>query len=321
MIKTSKNIIKLICFLTLLIYGCGSKEDKGAEDTARSARVRIAKVIRGDISTEIRVSGTILPDREIFIGPKVSGRIDRFFVDEGDFVKQGSPLVQLEQVRFDLVFKEAEASYNESLSSLKNFEKKLTRQKDLFEKGIVDKERFDDTLTEADLARARAEMAKSRFNTAKEHMKDSLLKSPFSGFVVERKMNSGEMYSGRSGDYVLHLVDTSSVKVELNIIETKKRYINTGKTVSVLVDAIPDKVFEGKIEVVNPLVDTASRKFLVKIKLENSDLMLESGMFARVSIPEEQHTGVLLVPAEALIERDGEKLIFLARGGKQWQDR
>jgi membrane fusion protein (multidrug efflux system) len=313
--KTSK-IIKFLCVLTLLFYGCGSNDDKDSGDTVKPARVRVGKVLKGDISTEIKVTGSILPERETFIGPKVSGRIDKFFVDEGDFVKKGSPLVQLEKVRFDLMYKEAEASYNESISSLKNHKKKLVRQKDLFEKGITDKERFDDIVTDVDLARARAEMSKSRFNTAKEDVKDSLLNAPFSGFVVERKMNIGEMYSGRSGDYVFHLVDTSSVKVELNIIETKKRYIKKGKTVSVLVDAMPGKVFEGKIEVVNPFVDTASRKFLVKVKMDNPDLMLESGMFARVCIPEEQHSNVLLVPAEALIEREGEKLIFLARGGK-----
>jgi len=314
--KTSKNTIKFLCVLALLTYGCGANDDKGSGDTAKPARVRVAKVIKGDIETEIKVTGTILPDRETFIGPKVSGRIDRFFVDEGDFVEKGKPIVQLEQVRFDLMVKEAEASYHESLSSLKNLEKKLIRQKDLFKKGITDKERFDDIVTDVDLARARADMAKSRFNTAKEDMKDSVLNAPFSGFVVERKMNTGEMYSGRSGDYVFHMVDTNSVKVELNIIETKKRYIKTGKTVSVLVDAIPDKVFEGKIEVVNPFVDTASRKFLVKVKLDNPDLMLSSGMFARVIIPEEQHTGILLVPAVALIEREAGKLIFLAREGK-----
>jgi membrane fusion protein (multidrug efflux system) len=314
--KTSKNVIKFLCVVTLLFYGCGSKDDKSSGDTVKPARVRVIKVVKGDIETEIKVTGTILPKRETFIGPKVSGRIDKFFVDEGDFVKQGSPLVQLEKVRFDLMYKEAEASYNESLSSLKNIEKKLIRQKDLFKKGITDKERFDDIVTEADLAKAREEMAKSRFNNTKEDIKDSVLKAPFSGFVVERKMNAGEMYSGRSGEYVFHMVDTHSVKVELNMIETKKRFIKTGKTVSVLVDAIPDKVFEGKIEVVNPFVDIASRKFLVKIKLDNPDFMLESGMFARVSIPEEQHSGVLLVPAAALIEREGKKLIFLAMGGK-----
>jgi len=313
--KTSK-IIKFLCVLTLLFYGCGSDDDKDAEKADRSARVRIAKIIKGDIATEIKVSGTILPERETFMGPKVSGRIDKFFVDEGDFVEAGQPLVQLEQVRFDLILKEARASYNESRSSFKNVKKKLVRQKDLFEKGIIDKERFDDIVTEADLARAREQMAESRFNSAKEDMKDSILKAPFSGFVVERRMNTGEMYSGRANDYVFHLVDTKSVKVELNIIETKKRYLKEGKTVSVLVDAIPGKVFEGKVDVINPLVEPASRKFLVKIKMENPDLMLESGMFARVSIPEEQHIDVLLVPAQALIERDGKNLIFLARQGK-----
>jgi len=314
--KKLTNIIRILCVLILLVYGCGSKEDSAKDEKVRPSTVKVAEILKGDITTEINVTGTILPVRETFIGPKVSGRIDELFVDEGEFIKAGEPLVQLEQVRFDLMYKEAESSYQESLASLKNLKKKLTRQKDLFEKGITDKERFDDIVTDVDLAMARKEKELSRFNNAKEDIKDSVLKAPFSGFVVERKMNAGEMYSGNSGEYVFHLVDTSSVNVELNIIETKKRYIKVGQTVSVLVDAIPDKVFEGKIAVVNQLVDTASRKFLVKIKMDNPDFMFESGMFARVSIPEEKHTGVLLVPTAALMEREGKKLIFLARGGK-----
>ncbi len=314
--KNSKNIIRILCVLTFLVCGCGSKDDKSKEENVRPSTVKVAEVLKGDIATEINVTGTILPDRETFIGPKVSGRINEFFVDEGDFIKEGEPLVQLEQVRFNLMYKEAEASYQESLTNLNNLKKKLTRQKDLFEKGILDKERFDDIVTEVALAKSREEKERSRFNNAKEDIKDSVLKAPFSGFVVERKMNAGEMYSGGSGEYVFHLVDTSSVKVELNIIETKKRYIKSGKMVSVLVDAIPNKVFEGKVEVVNPLVDTASRKFLVKIKMDNPGFMLESGMFARVSIPEEKHTDVLLVPTAAILEREGEKMIFLVRAGK-----
>lgn len=310
-----RNLIGCICLLALFC-ACGTGKDKNAGDMQPPAKVRVAAVTQGDIATEIQVSGTILPQRETFFGPRVSGRIGRFFVDEGDYVEKGTALVQLEQVRFELVKKEAEAAYHESLSSLKNAEKKLERQKDLFEKGIIDKERFDNTITEADLARARAEMARARFNSAVEDLKDSILKAPFSGFVVERKLNAGEMYSGRTGDYVFHLVDTSSVKVELNIIETKKRYIKTGNPVSVQVDAIPGRVFIGKIAVVNPLVDTTSRKFLVKIQLANPDRMLEPGMFARVRIPEERHPDVLLVPASAVIERDGRKLVFLARQGK-----
>ena len=303
---------ELFCILLLFFQACSSSSSEKQKEKVRPAGVKVIKVRKGEISTFIQATGSISPSHESYIGPKVGGRIEKFFADEGDFVEKGSRLVCLEQVRFRLALKEARAAYKESSANLKNFELKLRRKKELFKTGIVDKEMFDDLATDVELVRARADMARSRLEKAEEDMKDSVLYAPFSGFVVERKMNTGEIFSGMSNEYVFHIVDTGTVRVEVNIFETKKKYIKTGQKVSVRVDAIPEKMFAGRITVVNPLVDTASRKFLVKIEMPNPDLALESGMFARVNIPAEKRTQTLLVPAGAVVEREGKKVLFVA---------
>ncbi len=294
------------------LQACGSNSADEQKERLRPAGVKITEAVKGDISTEIHATGTILPKDEAYIGPVVSGRIEKFFVDEGDFTEKGDPLLQLEQIRFSLALKEAKAAYAESLAQLKNTELKLKRNRELFEKNIIDKEILDNIKTDAELTRARADIARARFERAEQDLKDSVLYAPYRGFIVERKMNKGEFYSTLSNDYVLHLVDTSSVRIEVNIIETKKQWIKAGKKVLVFVDAIPGKTFDGEITTVNPLIDPVSRKFLVKIEIPKNDFTLESGMFARVMIPEEKRTNTLLVPADALVNRDGKRTLFVA---------
>ncbi|MCP4715951.1 MAG: efflux RND transporter periplasmic adaptor subunit, partial [Deltaproteobacteria bacterium] len=190
------------------------------------------------------------------------------------------------------------------------------RQQELYATGVVDQQLFDDTKTQQELAQARLHMARARFKRADEDKKDSVLYAPFSGFVVERRMNSGELFSGMANEYVFHLIDTRTVEVESNIIETKKRYLKQQQAVTVTVDAIPDKSFAGTITAINPLVDPASRKFLVKITVKNPSFELESGMFARVGIPEKSSLQAILVPAGAVIERHGKTVLFTTENNR-----
>jgi len=300
-----------ICASLLLFQACGSSSSQEEKQEVRTTQVKIVKAYRGDISTVIHATGTVSPNHETYIGPKVSGRIEGFFADEGDFVTKGNRLLMLEQVRFNLAHTQAKAAYTESTAHLKNCTLKLDPKKDLFEKGVVNREALDDMLTEVELARARADTAQSLLATADEDLKDSVLYAPFSGFIVERRMNTGEIFSTLSNQYVFHIVDTGTVKVEMNIFETKKQFLKKGEKVSVTVDAIPGEIFHGMITVVNPLIDSASRKFLVKIEIPNPEFILESGMFSRIQIPEEQKESTILVPAKAVIERNDKKVLFL----------
>lgn len=293
------------------IFGCSSDSRSGS-DAPRPAGVKITEAYRGDIALTIQATGTIAPQHETFLGPKVGGRIEALFVDEGDFVEKGAPLMRLEQIRFQLALEEARAAAKESNAQLKNAERTFKRTRKLFEQGVADKQLYDDTVTEVELARARAAVAAARLECAQEDFKDSVLYAPFSGFVVKRRMNTGELFAAKANEYVLHLVDTSTVKVEVHVFETKKQFVLVGKKVEVMVDAVPGAVFTGAITVVNPMIDPVSRKFLVKIEIPNPDFQLESGMFARVSIPERRSLQTLLVPAAAVTERDGRQVVFVA---------
>jgi membrane fusion protein (multidrug efflux system) len=299
--------------LTGMLAGGCSNSASDTPDAARPAAVTVTPVVRGDIALAIEVSGTIAPVREVFIGPRVSGRIDELCAEVGDYVEQGRTLVRLEQVRFKLAHDEALAALREGQAQRDNLQRRLARTRDLYEQGVADKQLYDDMVTEVELARARVDMASAKFDLCREDYADTVLNAPFAGFVVERRFNSGEMFSSKD-DYVFHLVDTGTVKVEVHVFETRRRHVQVGMHVPVTVDAAAGSVFDGRITVVNPRVDPASRKFLAKIEIPNPEYLLQTGMFARVNIPAESRRGVLLVPAAAVIERDGRAVVFVADG-------
>jgi len=306
-----------IFLLSVLLAAAGCDSDGAKTSTEEPVVPVIAtKVKRGDIVSFIYTTGTIFPKQESMISPKTSGRIEKLYVDEGEQVKRGQPLVELEQERLRIVVKEAKASLKEAQAQLKNLEATLQRSQKLFEEGVVDSQRFDDVTTERDLAEARVQRAKANLERAQQDLKDSIITAPFAGFVVDKMMNEGEMATTMPPSNIFHLVDTSSVKIECGITEEKRSSITVGKKVVIELDAYPDEVFTGKITTVNPMVDINSRTFKIKIKIPNPDFRLESGMFARIRVTERESKATLLIPHRVIIEEEEVKKVFVVENGR-----
>lgn len=311
-----KLFFRLLLLASLIVApGCGTN-DATTVDKEPMISVLATKVIRDDIVSFINTTGTIFPKQESMISPKTSGRIEKLYVDEGDKVKKGQPLVELEQERLRIVVKEAQASLKEARAQLKNLEGTVKRNQKLFEQGVVDSQRFDDTITERDLAQARVQRTQATLERAEQDLKDSIITAPFAGFIVEKMMNEGEMATTMPPSNIFHLVDTSTVKIECGINEEKRRALRIGKEVLIKLDAYPNEEFTGKITVVNPKVDPNSRTFKIKIEFPNPDFKLESGMFARVRIIDRQSENALLIPERVIIEEGNLQKVFVVEDGR-----
>ena len=309
-----RYLTTLLCF-TLVALGCGSNSDE-MENKETVVSVITTNVKRGVISSFIHTTGAIFPKQESMISPKVSGRIEKLYVDEGDQVKKGQPLVMLEQERIRIGVKESEASLKETEAQLKNLQATLKRNQRLFEEGVIGSQQFDDTTTERDLAEARVQRAEAVLERMQQDLKDSVITAPFDGFIVEKMMNEGEMATTMPPSNIFHLVDTSRIKIECGITEGKRKSIKVGEEVLVTVDAYPDEVFTGKITTVNPKIDLKSRTFKIKTELPNPSFRLESGMFARIRIIESESKNALLIPQRVIISGEVEKKVFVVENGR-----
>ena len=316
--------------LALLIIGCENfNSDEKIQPPARKGNdlptVRVAAVRRGDISVPIFATGTIFPQHESKIGPKISGTLEAVYVDEGDEVTKGQILAKLDQQNILIGKRQCEASVRVAQAQLKeaqlqeeNLRKEKARLANLHEKRAISQQRYDDIVTAHSMAVTRLEILAAQIVSCKENLamaeqklKDSVILAPFSGIIVKRLVNQGEYVTTMPPTVLFVIVNVDKVKTEVTLPEVHLARVVKGNRVEIMVDVYPGVQFGGEISTINPLVDPVSRAFTVKIEIPNRGHRLKAGMFARATIYPKVHKGALVVPFKAVLQRDGKTGVFV----------
>lgn len=316
----------------MLDLGCGrdaAYQNGNNHNNVAKVEVEVARARLGQIETTIHVTGTVKASQETKIGAKVSGRVERVNVDEGDRVKQQEALVVLEQTDFKLAVREAEAAVSNASAavsvasvSLEKATGDFKRFAGLREQKVISEQSYEDADTarrvaeeSLKLARASLAQAQARLESARQRLSDSVLRAPFAGVVVGKMANEGEFVAA-GGPPLVWLMDLSSVKIDLGVPEEHSGKVRVGQDANVSVDAFPETSFSGNVITVNPRVDAGSRSFNVQVEVENSDAdhYLNSGMFARVALATGTKADAVIVPESALVTTEGKRLLYVIEG-------
>lgn len=145
-------------------------------------------------------------------------------------------------------------------------------------------------------------------------LKKTLVRAPFSGFVVDRLTEVGEWIG--SGDPVVEMVDLHAVLVRVDVPESAYPFIRVGDEVRVRIDAL-GKSFAGRVRHIMPRADRNARTFPVKIEVDNADHLLAAGMFARAAVPSGPKMQVVAVPKDAVVERGGRVYVATVVPGRE----
>ncbi|MDY6842887.1 MAG: efflux RND transporter periplasmic adaptor subunit [Thermodesulfobacteriota bacterium] len=289
------------------------------------ASVKVERVMIGDIADLIITTGTIFPEKESKVGPKLSGRVEKVYVEEGDTIREGEILVKIEQTEFLIAEKEAKASLKIANAQLKsdklNYENLLKdreRLLNLYQEGIVPQQQFDQIDTKSsmgkvmiDLRKAQVLRAEQNLAMARQRLQDSTIVSPLSGLVVGKFVNEGEFITTMPPNPLVWIMNIDKVKIEVYIPEVHLPEVRIGDSVEIKVDAYPTELFHGKISTINPMIDPMNRTFKVKILISNKDYRLKSGMFARVKILPNIQQNAIVVPIRAVTEREKSQVAFV----------
>ena len=335
MVPKRSVFIGIVIGLTLLICGCqnsGSEEKIApkARKVAEPATVKVVAVKRGDISVPISATGTIFPEYESKIGPKISGTIEIVYVDEGDQVRKGQILAQLDQKDLLIAVRQgqaavrvAEAQLKEAEVKVRNLRRERERLANLFKKNVISQQRYDDIDTAYSMAVVRVEVIRAQILSCRENLamaeqklKDTVIVAPFSGLIVKRFINQGEFVSTMPPSPLFLIMNIDRVKTEIGLPEVHLARINIGNPVEVKVDTYPGITFTGKISTINPMVDPVSRAFKIKVEIPNKDHRLKPGMFARAKIYPEIHKDALIVPFKSVMKREGNTVVFVVEGDR-----
>jgi len=330
MVSKRSVFIWIVLGLALLVCACQNSDSEERTTppgmkVIEPPTVKVATVKRGDISVPLVATGTIFPEYESKIGPKISGTIETVYVDEGDPAQKGQPLVQLDQQNLLIAVRQGQAAVRVAEAQLKeaevkgeNLKKEKERLSHLLKKNVISQQKYDDIDTAYSMAVTRMEVIRAQILSSRENLamaeqklSDTVIIAPFSGLIVKRFINQGEFVSTMPPSPLFLMMNIDKVKTEIGLPEIHIARIHIGNPVDVTVDTYPGSIFKGTVSTINPMVDPVSRAFTVKVEIRNKGHRLKPGMFARVKIYPAIHKGALIVPFKSVMKREGMTVVFV----------
>lgn len=264
--------------------------------------MEVSKVKAVALQDDAQAVGSLRSRQSVVLRPEVAGRIAQIGFAEGQRVRKGQLLVQLDDVLQKAELSQAQAQLSIARANLKRNEELVAQA--FVAQRVLDESRAALQVAEAQVALAQARLARMR------------VVAPFDGTVGLRNINLGEYV--KDGADLVNLEDTSQLTVDFRLPERYQTRIATGQGVKVELDALPGKTFNARVQAVDPLLDANGRSIAVRAALPPAPGgELRPGMFARVTTVFAINEAALVVPEEAIVPQAGKQFVMtLAREGE-----
>ncbi len=297
----TKAIGILLASSFLLITACnnneGNENQNNDQDSTLVVPVEAATVLKGDISAYYSNTATLEAEQEATVVAKVRGVIQEILVEEGHRVKAGQVLARIEGEQYRIETERAKSTMDRLNNDYK-------RSKELYEKGAISVEEYDNKRFEYEAQRAAYELAKLN----EEY---TAIKSPIDGVISERFIKVGNMI-GTDQD-VFKVTDFDPLQAILYIPEHEMAKIDQGQPAELKADALPNQVFKGHVERISPIVDPTTGTFKVTVVIDEKNSKLKPGMFGRIKIVYDTHTATHMIPKVAVISEDENQSVFVIK--------
>ncbi len=244
--------------------------------------------------------GSLSSDESVQVASEIAGRIDSFDFKEGQPVKVGDNLVKLDDALAHAEVADAKARFDLASANRE-------RARALARTGNVTERAQDEAIANLGTARAALELASVRLS---KHV----IKAPFAGVVGLRKASVGAYVS--VGTPMVNLEKIDVLKVDFKLPETALTQVVLGQQVDVEVDAVPGRTFKAEIYAINPQVDVNGRALQIRARMDNPDLVLRPGLFARIVVKGRGDREVVVVPESAIVPRGGDMYIYQVQNGR-----
>jgi RND family efflux transporter MFP subunit len=292
----------------------------GDEDITSADEPTIAAetgtVTRRDLVEPLVVRGSVvaMPNQDVKIAALVAGRVDSLSVAEGDWVKEGQVVAQIDPRPFADQKRQATAGVAQARAAVENARLNLERTERLFQRGIAAGKEVEDARSQRAAADAGLEQAEAALDTADRQLSRARVTSPISGQVVKRLTSVGEQVDGTAAQPVVEVANLDHVEIAAGIPAEHLGRVKIGQLATVSSDAYADHEFQGQIIAISPAVDLATNTALARVRLANTGRLLKIGMFAKVNVGLSERKGVLTVPPSAVAKGADEMAVYVVAG-------
>jgi len=297
----------LMWFGMLALVGCAG-EPEAAPVTA-VARVRCVPVASEAWSSVRRLRGVTAaaPDRDAIVAPQVAGRLLRVPWREGDAVRAGHVVAEVEAGPLRDTLAHAEAVLAQARARHEAAVAAVAREAHLFERGIRARQALEAARSEQGQSEGAIAAARAEVDRAREELARAVVRAPIDGVVVHLFRRAGELVDGTPASPVLEIADPTSLELDASATVEDLVTVQAGQAAQVTFDALPDRVFSGRVRSVAPAVDAATGVGRIQVTIDTEDVRLPIGALGEVEVEVGAPRSVHVVPASAVRSAGGAK--------------
>jgi len=287
----------------------------------------------------LNATGYVVAQRKAAISSKATGRLEWLGVAEGSRVKAGDLIARIDNrdviaqsQSADAATHAAEALVRQAEVERQNAQVEYRRSDELVGKGFISRSALDTAKARLDRAQAAVASAQANVNAARANARNAQvavdyteIRAPFDGVILSKSANVGDLVTPFSNatdskGAVVSMADMSTLEVEADVSESSLGKISVGQPAEMVLDALPDMRFRGRISRIVPTVDRAKATVMTKVKFDAIDPRVLPEMSAKVSflsqeVTAEQQKPLVAVNPDAIVQRDGRNVVFVVRDG------
>lgn len=300
------RMFTMLILTALLLGGCGTRQEKALPPPP--IKVVAAAVEEGDLRQNLQLSGNLHFMANTTVSSEVSAQVLALEVRDGQPVKQGQKLLIFDDAIIRAALDQARGTLKKDEATLAFNKAEWEKNAPLLQSGSISQSTYDQKLSAYQNSVGQLEADKGAVSKAQEDLKHTVVEAPITGLLSNRFVEKGDWVS--TGGKLFQLSDYTTIYLQvflsdkdvakLNIVQVIQE--GSGVEAEITVDSLPEKNFKGRVGYIQP-VSNQNRLFEVRIYIDNRDMQLLEGMYARARILVKRIENVVRMPIDALLEQ------------------
>ncbi len=287
---------------------------KAVEVTLEFAPADIATVEQKSLTRTLPFSGSLSPLVQSTVKSKVSGEVQKVLAREGETVSRGQVLAQIDTADLNARLDAQVAALEEVKARWSIADKNRESNLKLLKQNFISQNAFDTTHSTLEASAASVRSAEAQVQLARNAKQDAVIRSPISGILAKRMVNGGEKVGPDSPMFTV--VDLAKMEIEAPAAASEIPSVKVGQLATFKVDGFGDRIFEGRVERINPITEQGSRSITLYLSVANRDGALKGGMFAKGLLVLDKTQPSTVVPLAAVRDDAGQSYVFILEAGK-----
>ena len=278
----------------LVTASSGAPAALGAATPAKPPSVEVARVELAQLTDDTRAVGSLRSRRGVVLRPEVGGRITQLNFTDGQRVRKGQVLVQLDDQLQQAQVQQSRAELSIALANQK-------RNQELVAQNFISQRSLDESAANLEVAQAKLALARATAARLK-------IVAPFDGIAGIRQVNVGDYL--KDGADIVNIEDIEAIFVDYRLPERFQGKLRRGQTAMLDIDALPGRQYMAQIQAIDPLIDVNGRSVGIRGCIDNRQSQLRPGMFARVNTVFGVKGDARVIPEEAIIPQGGKQFVI-----------